>query len=329
MFARLDGSAARIMGALFDLQGHRGARGLKPENTLPSFEVALDIGVTSIETDVHLTRDNVPVLFHDAVVTEWLCKRIPNRNAPDPGRHPLVRSLSLAQLRCYQADLNPDPRRFPDQDAGVTPLARLFAEQHGIDPYTVPSLADLLAFVQAYTGALGSSVGKTPAQQAAARKVRLDLELKRVPFYPHIIGDPSVGPTSGILELGVLELVRRAGLVKRTIIRSFDHQSVKAIRKLEPQLTAAVLIAETAPVSPVQIVRQADASIYCPSFEYLHANQVRDLQKEGIRVIPWTANEADVWLRLLDWGVDGITTDFPHRLAELLRKRRINYTAES
>ena len=80
----------------FDLQGHRGARGLKPENTLPSFEAALDAGVTSIETDIHLTKDGIPVLFHDAAVNEKLCRLLPKSEAPDPFGRPLVRSLTLA-----------------------------------------------------------------------------------------------------------------------------------------------------------------------------------------------------------------------------------------
>src|SRR5438105_26100 len=101
----------------FDVQGHRGARGLKPENTLPGFETAFDLGVTSVETDVHLTRDGVPVLFHDDVISERLCRPVPGRSVPAPENRPPVRTLTLGELRGYRADRNPDPRRFPEQDA--------------------------------------------------------------------------------------------------------------------------------------------------------------------------------------------------------------------
>src|SRR5947207_8750964 len=107
----------------FDLQGHRGARGLKPENTLPSFEAAFDLGVTTVETDLHLSRDGVPVITHDPQVSELLCRRLAGTAAPDPATRPLVSSLSLAELRAYRADRNPDPVRFSVQDATVTPLA--------------------------------------------------------------------------------------------------------------------------------------------------------------------------------------------------------------
>src|SRR6266849_5753145 len=129
--------------ASFDLQGHRGARGLKPENTLPAFETALDLGVTSIETDVHLTRDGVPILVHDASIQARL---LPGNIVPDASSHCLVSALTLAQLRGYRADRNPDPERFPNQDATVTPLAELYAERATLDPYALPALSDLFAF---------------------------------------------------------------------------------------------------------------------------------------------------------------------------------------
>src|SRR5437868_7813113 len=97
----------------FDLQGHRGARGLKPENTLPAFEVAFDLGVTTVETDLHLSRDGVPVVTHDPEISEHLCRLPEGKAAPDPLTRPPVRALTLAQLRQYRADGNPDPRRFP------------------------------------------------------------------------------------------------------------------------------------------------------------------------------------------------------------------------
>jgi glycerophosphoryl diester phosphodiesterase len=309
----------------FDLQGHRGARGLKPENTLPSFEVAFDLGVTSVETDVHLTRDGAPVLYHDAALSERICRVIPRKGVPDPARRPALRSLTLAELRGYRADRNPDPERFPEQDASVTPLARLFAEQQGIDPFTPPTLANLFAFAGAYQGELGARAGKTDVQQATVGRVRFDLESKRVPFHPEVVGDTFDGTAPGVLEDVLLACVRAAALVGRTAVRSFDHRSVRLLRRLEPGLTAAVLIADTAPVSPASVVREADAMVYCPDFRFLDEALVRQCHAQGVRVVPWTVNQPAEWRRLLDWGVDGITTDFPDQLGRLLGERGINY----
>jgi glycerophosphoryl diester phosphodiesterase len=309
------------MSAVFDLQGHRGARGLKPENTLPSFEAAFDAGVTSIETDIHLTRDDVPILVHDPAVSDRLCCLLPGTTAPDPGLVPPVRSLTLAQMRGYRADRNPDPDLFPYQDARVTPLADRFARERGIDPYTVPALADLFDFARAYCGEMGCLAGKSDAMRDHARSIRFDLEIKRVPFRPETIGDGFDGSRCGRLEIAILEAVLAAGMLERTEVRSFDHRCVAALRRLEPRLAAAILVAETAPVSVADLARQAGAPTYCPSFSFLDEAQVRQAHAEGIRVVPWTVNEPEDWERLLGWGVDGICTDYPDRLAEFMQRR--------
>jgi glycerophosphoryl diester phosphodiesterase len=313
------------MSMAFNLQGHRGARGLKPENTLPAFEAAFDLGVTSVETDLHLTWDGVPVLIHDPAVGDGLYRLGPGSASPPPSSQPPVRSLTLALLRGYRADGNPDPRRFPDQDPGMTRLARLFAEAHGLDAYAPPSLADLFAFAGAYTGPLGERAGKTEAQRDRARRLLFDLELKRVPFHPERIGDDFDGTAPGLLEQRVVEVVRAAEMMAHTSVRSFDHRCVLALRRLEPGIAGAVLVAGAAPVAPAFLARQADAVVYCPDVEFLDRIQVRQAQAEGIRVLPWTVNDPDAWSRLLDWGVDGITTDFPDRLAEYLQKHGVAF----
>jgi glycerophosphoryl diester phosphodiesterase len=310
---------------LFDLQGHRGALGLKPENTLPAFEIALDLGVSSVETDVHLTRDAVPILVHDPQITPQLFRRVPRTAVPEPGSQPLVRTLTLAQLRGYRADQNPDPGRFPEQEATVTPLASFFAQQQGYDPYGPPTLADLFAFAQAYAGDWGAAAGKTTQQQARAGRVRFDLELKRVPFRPRVLDDDFDGSGPGLLERRLVEVVQQAGMVERTQVRSFDHRSVVAVRRLEPRLTTAILMAAAALLAPGQLARQAGAQVYAPYFEFLDQAQVQQAQAEGVRVVPWTVNEPEAWECLLGWGVDGITTDYPDRLAAVLRARGISF----
>lgn len=310
---------------VFDLQGHRGARGLKPENTLPAFEAALDAGATTVETDVHLTRDGVPVLFHDAQVSERLCRLIPGRAAPDPASRPLISSLTRAELDGYRADRNPDPARFPEQDAGVTPLARLYADCHRLDPFAIPALAELFAFAGAYAGELGVQAGKTEAQRLRARDVRFELELKRIPFYPEVIGDRFDGESPARLEEQVVAAIRAAGVGERTLVRSFEHRCVRAVRCLEPHLRTGVLLAGTAPLAPGRLAREAAADVYCPDFRFLDRAQVRAAHAAGVRVVPWTVNEPPAWHRLLDWGVDGITTDYPDRLAVLLREREIAF----
>jgi glycerophosphoryl diester phosphodiesterase len=302
----------------FELQGHRGARGLKPENTLPAFETAFDLGVMSIETDVHLTRDHVPILVHDPVVSDRLFRLIPDSKSPPPAPDLLVSSLTLAELRGYRADRNPDPRRFPTQDASATPLAQLFAQERGIDPYAPPTVADLFAFAAAYAGSLGERTGKSVEQRARVANVGFDLELKRVPFHPEVIGDVFDDEHGGALEQRLIEAIHAAGVIERTTVRSFDHRAVAVIGDIEPHLTRGVLIAGTVPFDPVALVSHAGGHIYCPDFTFVDAALVQQLHAAEIPVIPWTVNEPRDVKRLLDWGAAGITTDYPDRLVRLL-----------
>jgi glycerophosphoryl diester phosphodiesterase len=312
----------------FNLQGHRGARALHPENTLPSFEAALDAGVRSIETDVHLTRDGIVVLCHDPFLRD-----LPETQAGSGSdgtsfrrsRFRLVSNLTLAELRGYHADDYLEPDRFPDQSATVTPLAALFAEQHGLHPYAIPTLEELLQFAAAYAGEPGARAGKSEKQRQRAQRVLFDLELKRVPFHPETINDGYSGTSPRFLEERIVETVRRADVTTRTIVRSFDHRCVRFLRQLEPKLTGAVLLAEMAPVYPAELIERADAQVYCPNYLFLDEAIVRQVHSAGARVLPWTVNQPEHWQRLLDWGVDGITTDAPHLLARYLSARGVAF----
>jgi glycerophosphoryl diester phosphodiesterase len=315
-----------MLGPIFNLQGHRGARGHKPGNTLPSFEVALDAGVTSIETDLHLTGDGHVIVIHDAKITERQCRLLSPGAAQDPAPHPLVSTLTRADLTQYVADVNADPAQFPDQDALATPAATRFAKLYlENNPFALPTLDDLFVFVKEYADQLGKESGKTNNKRVRAKQVIFDLELKRVPGRPERIGDAFDGQSVALLEERVLECIRRHGVVDRTVIRSFDHRSIRAIREREPRLRTAALLANTAPVNPAEVVQRAGASIYCLDVNFLDELQVRQLHASGIAVLPWTVNDPNDWERLLSWGVDGITTDYPDRLAALLRSRGIPF----
>lgn len=306
----------------FELQGHRGARGLKPENTLPSFEAALDAGVSTIETDVHLTRDGEPVLCHDPVLSEAIASLLPGEAEPASRA---ISQLTLDELRRFIVAGNPDRQRFPYQNNDETPLAQSFGifNFNPVPPFAVPTLADLFCFVE-WCAEGGFGIAKhNLKQQECARKVRFDLELKRVPFEPQTIGDSFDGAIPGKLERRVLEEARRAGVLKRCTVRSFDHRSLRAARKQEPYVTTAVLIAETRPVSPETLAHAAGATVYCPDYRFVDEAQIGALHDAGLRVIPWTVNRPEDWTRLVAWGVDGLTTDFPDQLAEWLAERGI------
>jgi glycerophosphoryl diester phosphodiesterase len=284
----------------FEVQGHRGAGGLAPENTLVGFEVALDLGVSSIETEVHLTRDEIAVLCHDAHIA-----------APAHEARPLVRALTLEQVRGY---------RIAGVDAGPTPLAERFAAARGIHPCGIPTLAELFAFVIDYGAQPGTQAGKTRVQQERARRLIFDIELKRVPFAPETIDDGFTGSAPATLERQVIAAIRAASVLERSRVRSFDHRCVLAIKQLEPALPTGLLIHNTLPVDVGKMIEQAGADFYCPDYHFLDAAAVSQVSAAGKRVIPYTVNEPADWERLIAWGVHGITTDVPDRLLQWLAR---------
>ncbi len=302
----------------FELQGHRGARGLKPENTLPSFEAALDAGVSTIETDVHLTRDGVPVLCHDPVLGDAIASLLPGQEEPASRA---ISQMTLEEVRRFTVDRNPDPERFPDQTSDETPMAHWHSFIRSVHPLAVPTLNDLLGFVEFCAN--NDLFEQPPQQRECARKVLIDVELKRIPFEPQTIGDDFDGSKPGAFERRVLESLRTSGLIKRCRVRSFDHRSLVAARKQEPHLTTALLIANTRPAFPEDLALGIEAKIYCPGYRFVDEDLVHRLHDNDLRVIPWTVNRAEDWERLVGWGVDGMTTDYPDRLARWLAERGI------
>jgi len=307
------------MKAEFEIQGHRGARGEVPENTIPSMEAALDSCVDSIETDLHLTSDGIVILAHDPVISPKIFSIGPTSSGVKTGS--LIRSLSLSQLRQFPANGNPDKERFPEQSTLPGPASILFASEMGMNPFAVPTLEDVILFLKAYAGDTGIKAGKTELQRKKASRVILDLEIKRVPFYPETIGDSFTEGNSEILEEKIVREVRRHDLIGRTVVRSFDHRSVREVKRMEPGLTVAVLIADTIPEDPVSMALAAGATIYCPSFSFVDKKLVNTLHKAGIRIIPWTANDEKTWQQLLELDVDGITTDYPAKFSKWIRNQ--------
>lgn len=274
----------------FELQGHRGARGWRPENTLPSFEFALDQRVDSIEVDLQLSRDAEMVIVHDFnLSSSW-------RESP-----PRIVDCNLVEIRAGLVDRNPSPTNFPDQRAELPELSVQFAREREIDPYHVPTLKNLFDFVKAYAVCDQKSID----QRANAVRVILDLEIKSIPFFQPF-------PEQIIERL--LKTLHEEEMISRCRVRAFDHLVVREILRREGHLQGGVLIAGTAPCSPAQLVEAASAHFYCPDYRFLSEADVQQVHRAGYRVLPWTVNDPVAMAKLVSWGVDGITTDFPRRL---------------
>lgn len=294
--------------AAFDLQGHRGARGLSPENTLPAFERALAIGVSTLELDVGLTADDVVVVAHDPYLNPLI-----TRNASGQwlagSKGPLIRSLSFAQLQAY------DVGRLQPGSAYAT----TFSKQQPVDGTRIPALAALFERVK-LLGASG---------------VRFNIETKLNPEQPDATASPE------LMTEALLKVVREAGMLARISIQSFDWRTLQIVQRLEPSIPTVYLSIQTANSNNIvsgdwtagfkiadhaslpAMVKAAGGAVWSPNGGALTQALVQQAQALGLKVIPWTINQAADMDRLIGWGVDGLITDYPDRLREVMRQRQL------
>lgn len=285
----------------FDLQAHRGGRGLRPENTLAAFEHALRLGVDTLEMDAAITADGVVVIFHDPALNPAITRDAQGRWVAE---RTLIRTLSLAELQGFQLG-----RMDPASDYG-----RGFPTQQPQDGQRVPTLAAVFALVE--------SLG--------ADKVRFDIETKVFPDHPEWTIDPDT------FTRKLLDVIRAAGMTKRVMIQSFDWRTLKLVQQLEPGMDTVYLSSRSnldaggrwtlgmlpgAFPSVGHMVKAAGGTIWAPSFQSLNAADLKAAQQLGLKVVPWTVNEPRDMDRLIGWGVDGIISDYPDRLRAAMQQR--------
>jgi len=288
----------------FELQGHRGARGLLPENTLAGFERTLAVGVTTLELDIAITADGIPVISHDPALHPALTRDAQGRWLKDRG--PLIRTLTLAQLQTYDVG-----RLDPSSEYG-----RPFAEQQPRDGERIPTLAALFARVN----------------QLGANQVQFAIETKIFPNRPQ--------ETVGVQEFvdAVLAVVRQARMQERVRIISFDWRTLQLVQKLAPSIETVYLTVEsprsnnvrdpawTAGIlwrdhaSAAHMIKASGGRLWSPNYNDIDAAKVKAAQQLGVKVLPWTVNEAADMDRLIGWGVDGIITDYPDRLRAAMQR---------
>ena len=300
-----------IPAAAFDLQGHRGARGLAPENTLAGFARALEIGVTTLETDLAVTKDGVLVLSHDPVFNPDVVRGADGAWLVPP--IPPINSLTLVELKLYDVGRIKPGSKYAQQ----------FPDQQPADGARVPTLAELFD--------LAKSSGKAP---------RFNIETKLSPDKPGEAPDPEA------FARVVVEAVRAAGLSNRTTLQSFDWRTLIAARNLAPDIETVCLTAAStlrdrtvdgerrpsawlAGFDPAAfgsvpaLAKAAGCGTWSPRFAELTANLVSEAQALGLKVVPWTINAPADMARAIDMKVDGLITDYPDRARDVLAAKGI------
>jgi glycerophosphoryl diester phosphodiesterase len=269
----------------FDVIGHRGARGLFPENTIEGFRQSLALGVRSFELDVGMTADHVVVVSHDPALNPAITRDGAGHWLHGSG--PLIHHMTFDALRAYDVG-----RIRPSSPYRIAHRA-----QTGCDGARVPALADVLRL---------------------SSEATFIIELKTDPRHPDLTADPEM------LAQAVLAVVDEAGAASRVTMESFDWRGPRHIRRIRPELRLAWLTrdetvrdaalwwdgAAPRPSVPAAVAAQG-GEVWAPEAKTVTRASVAEAHDLGLRVIPWTVNRRAEMRRLIGWGVDGLITDRP------------------
>lgn len=269
--------------AVFDWQGHRGTRGLMPENTIPAFLKALEFPeITTLELDVVVSADQQVVVSHEPWFSPNICRlpngeKLPGKQEKDHNLYRLTYE-EIAAVDCGSWKHS----NFPEQSPVTAPK---------------PLLVAVLDSVIAH------------CQQTGRHLPAFNIELKSKPAWDGVY---TPGPES-FIQLVLATLAPYQNQVK-TCIQSFDPRILKEVHRQAPEQTTAYLAEK--PVTINQIKHQTGylPTIYSPFHVLVSANLVKTMHEAGMQVIPWTVNETATMQSLIQMGVDGIITDYPNRI---------------
>lgn len=270
------------MDLAFDKEGHRGCRGLMPENTWPAMEKALQLGVTTLEMDAVFTRDKVAILSHEP----WFGHEIATRpdgkwvEAKDERSYNIY-AMTYEEVMTFDVGLRPHPR-FRDQKKMKV---------------VKPRLADIIDSVKSYVHGHHLSFPY------------LNIETKSTPA-----GDGIFHPAPEEFVDRLMEVIKEKGVERYTIIQSFDFRTLQYLHRNYPGIMTSMLIEDFDKRSLEQQLADLGfvPTIYSPAWELINRGLLQECHHRGMKVVPWTVNDKAKILQLRDLGVDGIISDFPN-----------------
>lgn len=270
-----------------DVQGHRGARGLYPENSLEGFRAALDMGVKTLELDVCISKDGYPVVSHEPWMNAEICQL--HDGSPIPKTKEREYNLFEMSLEAIQK-----------YDCGSLGN-KLFPNQKKLKTYK-PTLEEVILNADAYAKEKGY-----PAPQ-------YNIEIKRAKGY-----DGVFHPEHSFFTLSIMMVIQRLGIEERSIVQSFDVDVMEYLNSTYPEQRNAYLINDKSEIDGSLSLLSFTPDIFSPDFSLLTKKAVSKLHEQNMKVIPWTVNEVEDMKNVIKMGVDGIITDYPDRLVELTK----------
>ena len=271
----------------FDMQGHRGCRGLMPENTIPAMLYAVDLGVTTLETDASITKDKKVVLSHEPFFNHDITTK-PNGELVTASEERALNifQMNYADVQKYDVGLKPHPRFNQQQKlAAVKPL-----------------LADMIDAVEAYC----VSKHKAPIQY--------NIETKTQAATDHIY-HPSPEEFVDVL----LDVIYSKKIEKRVTIQSFDIRTLQYLHQKDEHIKTALLVEDYDKKSFTEQIALLGfiPTIYSPHYVLVNPELIKVCKKNKVHILPWTVNDLPSIQKLKDMGVDGVISDYPNLFAGL------------
>ena len=268
----------------FDVQGHRGCRGLMPENTIPAMLKAIDLGVTTLEMDVVITKDKQVILSHEPFFNHEITTK-PNGSfvTEEEEKQLNIYTMNYDEVKTYDEGLKTHPR---------------FSQQKKMAAVK-PTLSDVIDSVEAYC--------KSKSLQPPFYNIETKSNSKT---------DGNYHPLPAVFIDLILNIVSSKNIEKRAIIQSFDIRTLQYLHTKYPSIKTAILIENPGKKTLEDQLKELGfkPTIYSPAYLLVTKKTLSFCKKEGIKVIPWTINEASEINRLKKLGVDGIITDFPNMI---------------
>lgn len=271
----------------FDIEGHRGCRGLYPENTIVAFIEALKLGVNTLEMDVVVSKDGKLVVSHDPYVNPDFCDFPEGQpSESDAIKYAKLYNMTYEQISHYDCGSRLNSK-FPEQK-------KMFANK--------PLLIDVIDTVEKYI------------KQKNLPPVQYNIETKSTPE-----GDDVDQPKPDVFAKLLYDLLKQKNVLNKCIIQSFDPRTLQVIHKVDANANTALLIADIDSFD--KNIKQLGfiPSIYSPNFILVNEKLIAKCHEQKIKIIPWTINDEDKMKKLKELGVDGIITDYPDRAIKALR----------
>lgn len=313
---------AKVNYDVFDLEAHRGGRDVRPENTLYSYAYAIELGATSIECDMQLTKDGQIVMSHNPILNSDIT-RDENGNYIKNNKYD-IRLMTVDELKKF--------------DVGVMdPNCGEYYDLHGKTQFTydakIPTLEELMQLIQSY----------------GDKNIVLNIETKSYPD-PASAGYKNNADPKKFVEV-FNNIVKKYNMEDRVVLQSFDWQTLIEMKKLNPNISTSALWQEQPSWgrdseslrryekkkspwlggldikdyqgNPVKAAHAIGADIISPYYTEISKQDVDEAHSLGMKVVPWTVNNEKDMTMLLDMGVDGIISDKPWLLKQVLEKRNI------